>query len=252
MPEFDAGGARWWVGTSGWIYQHWRGRFYPEGLAQSRWLHHYAGAFDTVELNASFYRLQSERAFQRWRDESPPDFVYAVKASRFITHYRRLAESDAPLALFLERARLLGAKLGPILFQLPPDLRRDDALLAGFLALLPADLRYAVEFRHASWYEPAVYDLLAAREVAFCIHDFAPVESPLVATAPFLYARFHGRRGRYFGEYGAEWLGSWTAQTKDLSAGRREVFVYFNNDAEAQAVRDALALRALLSAQAAA
>lgn len=238
---------RWWVGTCGWSYPHWRGRFYPPGLGQSRWLRHYADNFDTVELNATFYRLQSESAFRRWYAETPPGFLFALKASRYLTHYRRLGDAAQPLALFRERAVLLADKLGPILFQLPPDLRRDDGLLRSFLAQLPAGCRYVVEFRHASWYGEAVYDLLAEHEVAFCLHDFPGMASPLVATAPFLYARFHGEGGRYVGEYGAERLGDWARQIESLSVGRREAFAYFNNDTEAQAVRDALALRRALA-----
>lgn len=235
-----------WVGTSGWSYAHWRGRFYPPGLGQGRWLAYYAGFFSTVELNGSFYRLPSEISLRRWYEETPPGFLFAVKASRLITHYRRLVGVEEALAQFVGRAALLGDKLGPILCQLPPGLRRDDELLGRFLAALPPGWRYAVEFRDASWYAEPVYDLLATWGVAFCTHDYPRLESPLVVTAPFAYLRFHGASGRYVGEYGAGGLAPWVEAIKNLSDGGRDVFAYFNNDAEAQAVRDALALRAAL------
>ncbi len=239
-----ANSARYLVGTSGWHYEHWRGRFYPPALPKSRWLAFYAQTFPTVEINASFYRLPTEKALRTWYAQTPPGFTFALKASRLITHYRRLRDVAEALATFCARARLLGDKLGPILFQLPPDLTRDDALLAEFLATLPCDLRHAVEFRHPSWFAPPVFALLEHHGAAFCIVSLAGFACPLVATAPFIYLRFHGSEGPYYGAYGGEALTRWSRQIKDLAADRREVYAYFNNDYLAQAVGDARTLQA--------
>jgi len=237
---------RYFVGTSGWHYDHWRGRLYPPELAKARWLTYYARSFPTVEVNASFYRLPTENALRGWYEQSPPGFVFALKASRLITHYRRLLGTAEALALFFARARLLGEKLGPILYQLPPDMARDDTRLAGFLAQLPPDLKHAIEFRHPSWFTPPVYELLGRHGVAFCVFHLVGLACPLVATAPFVYVRFHGTGGKYWGAYGAERLERWRRQIESLSAGREEVYAYFNNDAEAQAVYDARLLQARL------
>lgn len=248
----EASAPRYHVGTSGWHYDHWRLRFYPPGLAKSRWLEFYAQHFSTVELNASFYRLPSEKAYRAWYEQSPPGFLFAVKASRLITHYRRLRDVEEALALFYARATLLREKLGPILYQLPPDLRRDDATLEGFLRQLPAELRHVVEFRHPSWFAEPVYELLARYRTAFCVFDLADLPCPRVATAPLVYVRFHGAAGKYWGAYGEEGTAYWASEIKDLASGRGEVFAYFNNDAEAQAVRDAALLRTKLDQAAAA
>lgn len=240
-------GVSYLVGTSGWHYDHWRERFYPPGLAKPRWLGHYAGFFSTVEVNASFYRLPSENAFRGWYAQSPPGFIFALKASRLITHYRRLAGVEEALATFYERARLLGEKLGPILYQLPPDFARDDERLGQFLAGLPGGLKHVVEFRHPSWFTRAVFDLLARHNSGFCVVSMVGMDSPLVATAPTVYVRFHGAGGLYWGSYGEQEMARWAEAIRNLGAGRSEVYAFFNNDAEAQAVDDARALQGLLA-----
>jgi uncharacterized protein YecE (DUF72 family) len=231
------------VGTSGWHYDHWRDRFYPRGLPKSRWLAYYAQHFSTVEINASFYRLPSENAWRAWRAQTPPGFVFAAKVSRFITHYRRLLGVAEPLATFLHRARLLGDKLGPVLYQLPPDLPRDDERLRAFVAQLPTDIRHVVEFRHASWWVDPVFAILERYGAGFCVVDMVGMECPLVATAPFVYLRFHGKESRYRSRYGEGELAGWAQRIRSLGVGRQEAYAYFNNDAEAHAVYDARSLR---------
>ncbi len=242
--------AQYRIGTSGWHYDHWRERFYPVKLPKSGWLEHYCQFFRTVEINASFYRLPTERAFASWRDGSPTDFVFAVKASRLITHYRRLRNVEEPLDTFLSRARILGHKLGPILYQLPPGLKRDDRVLGDFLALLPGNLLHAVEFRHSSWLHEEVYAILRAYGVAFCVISAPGRDYPPVATGSFAYLRFHGSQAMYGGSYSDEELEHWARITRDLSGGSRAIFAYFNNDANAHAVFNALALADLLGLKA--
>ncbi|MBI2955408.1 MAG: DUF72 domain-containing protein [Chloroflexi bacterium] len=230
------------VGTSGWHYDHWRDRFYPPGLAKSRWLQFYAQFFPTVELNASFYRLPTEKAFANWRATAPPGFRFAVKASRTITHYRRLIDVAEPLANFFGRARILGDRLGPILYQLPPALHRDDERLDRFLALLPQDLQHAVEFRHPTWLVDEVFAILRKHDVAFCVVSMPNFACPVVATASFCYVRFHGSQAKYASCYTDEELEEWAARLRSLADGNRTVYAYFNNDAEAHAVHNAQTL----------
>ena len=234
-PEF-------YVGTSGWHYDHWRGRFYPADLPKSKWLEFYARSFSTVELNNSFYHLPSEKAFANWRDSSPQDFCYAVKVSRFITHIKKLRNVEEALQKFLERARLLEGKLGPLLYQLPPGLHRNDSLLEAVLSLLPRDLSHVFEFRHKSWLDKGVFDLLRRYNAGFCIYDMPDFTTLLEATADFVYVRFHGRGWLYGGCYTDEELGRWAKDISELAQGKKAVYVYFNNDAEGFAVQNALTL----------
>lgn len=231
------------VGTSGWVYDHWQGRYYPADLPKTKWLDFYAHTFDTVELNNSFYRVPSEKAFARWRDATPDGFLYAVKVNRFITHLKRLKNVDEPLASFLNRARLLGPKLGPLLYQLPPNLHRDDGLLEAFLKQLPGDLSHAFEFRHESWLDEGVFDLLRRYNAGFCIFDMPGLRTPVVATADFAYVRFHGREWLYAGCYSDDELSDWAGKIAALCKNLKAAHVYFNNDAEAFAVRNAVTLR---------
>ncbi len=238
------------IGTSGWHYDHWRGIYYPAKLPKPRWLEYYATDFHTVELNNSFYRLPSEQAFHRWRDTSPPGFVFAVKASRYITHIRTLREVAEPVAAFLERANGLGDKLGPILYQLPPNLHRNDARLEAFLAVLPAGYRHVMEFRHASWLVPPVFDLLRRYRTGFCAFHMVGLECPFAVTTDFAYMRFHGAAGKYWGSYSEDFLASWAERFRSLGAEAQAVYAYFNNDAEAAAVANARTLAGMLGATA--
>jgi len=237
---------KYYIGTSGFHYEHWRERFYPQGLPKSKWLEYYAGHFRTVELNNSFYRLPSEKAFATWRDTSPLGFTFAVKVSRFITHMKKLRNVEEALATFLSRARGLGDKLGPLLYQLPPNMRRNDEVLDAFLSLLPPELDHAFEFRHGSWFDQEVFDILRRHNVGFCSFHLLGLLCPLVATADFAYIRFHGSEGKYWGCYSDEELAEWAERIAELARDLKAVYIFFNNDDRAFAVYNALTLRKLL------
>ena len=243
--------ARFWIGTSGWHYPHWRGAFYPQRLATREWLSYYARRFATVELNASFYRQPRTSTWELWRATAPDGFRFAVKASRFLTHIRRLAEPKEPLDRFLAGARLLGDRLGPVLYQLPPGFHRTPenvGRLEAFLPLLPGDVLHAVEFRHASWFVDETADLLRRHGVAFCSFDMVGLECPLLATAAFAYVRFHGSDAPYAGNYTEEMLEAWAARLRALARDVDEVYAYFNNDALGCAIANARTLSKMLTA----
>ncbi len=235
-----------YIGTSGWHYDHWRHRFYPEEVVKARWLEFYAGHFTTVELNNSFYRLPSEAAFAAWCNSSPANFTFAVKVSRFITHIKRLKEAEEAVERFITRARILGEKLGPFLYQLPPNMHRDDERLESFLSALPRGMKHVFEFRHQSWLEERVFEILRKHSVGFCIFDMPDLSCPLVTTADFAYIRFHGSTGLYRSYYSDEELADWAERLTNLTANLKAVYIYFNNDAEAFAVRNAMTLRGYL------
>ena len=236
-----------WVGTSGYVYVHWRrGVFYPQGLRQREELRYYAERFRTVELNNPFYRLPAPESFDRWREAVPDDFRYAVKASRYITHVLRLRDAAESVVLFLERAERLGPKLGPILFQLPPTYGADVLVLRRFLDRLPAGHRWVVEFRHPSWHTAEVYDTLADHDAALCIPVGGRVRPDLVTTAGFVYIRMHAGDGPG-GGFTPEQLQWWAGRLRALGKAGRDRFVYFNNDAGGHAPRDARTLLDLLA-----
>ncbi len=234
------------VGTSGWHYGHWRGPFYPDNLSAERFLAYYATRFHTVEINNSFYQLPSERALATWRDTAPPGFIFAAKASRFITHLKKLKDPERSLAPFLERLSLLGEKLGPILFQLPPHWHFDAGRLTAFLAALPVAQRYTLELRDITWVNDRALELLADHGVAFCIYELAGYLSPREVTADFAYIRLHGPGGAYQGRYDHETLAAWAEAVTAWSGQGREVFCYFDNDEAGYAAQNALQLQALL------
>lgn len=206
----------------------------------------YAGSFDTVEINGSFYRLPSEAAVQGWAQRSPPGFLFAWKASRFITQAKKLRDVAEPLERVFARMAPLGDKLGPALFQLPPQLRRDDDRLAAFLAQLPHGRRVAIEFRRPDWYAPEIFALLERYGAALCVSDHHAAPAPWVATASFAYVRGHGPGGRYAGRYGDAELDAWARAIEGWRAEGREVFAYFDNDIDGAAPLDAQALMARL------
>ena len=233
------------VGCSGWSYPSWRGSFYPRGVPERRWLESYAEVFDTVEVNATFYRLIERTAVERWVAQTPEGFLFAVKASRYLTHVKRLSNMREGLARFYERIEPLwdAGRLGAVLWQLPENFHRDDERLAGALSLLPSG-RHAFEFRHPSWFTPPVYELLRRHGAALVIgdHPDRPFQT-LEATADWRYVRFHhGSRGRR-GNYSRSELREWATRLQHFSE-QAELFVYFNNDWEAFAPRNAEELRA--------
>lgn len=239
------------IGTSGWVYRDWRLRFYPRGVAQKNWLNFYVQHFDTVELNATTYRLPLEAQIETWCAAVPPDFKFTVKLSRLITHRKSLpSRVDEFIFNYFERMKCFRPELvGQILCQFPPFLQRDDALLERFLRKLPATFRYVVEFRHRSWLQPPVYELLRRYGAAFCIHDYPGVKTKdVVTTEALAYVRFHGYTGLYRGSYPRPALRRWAARVRALAAAARDVYVYFNNDYDAAAIGDARTLRALLQA----
>jgi uncharacterized protein YecE (DUF72 family) len=224
------------VGTSGWQYRDWRGRFYPEGMPQRAWLAHYATRFDTVEVNNSFYRLPEEATFRRWREQTPPGFLVTVKASRYLTHIRRLRDPAEPLDLLLSRVAGLGDALGPVLFQLPPTFQADVPRLQGLLDAVAGRVRAAVEFRHPSWDREDVRATLNDAGAALVLADRSGVRSRPIVTGGWSYVRFHqGTRLR--SGYRRDTLRRWADQIAGLDAD--DVFVYFNNDPGGAAPRDA-------------
>jgi uncharacterized protein YecE (DUF72 family) len=237
---------RLFVGTSGWSYKHWRGLFYPVDLPQREWFTHYAKYFLSVEINYTFYRLPSEKTFVRWRRESPPEFVYALKAPRTITHLRKLQNCDESLQTFLGRARLLGDKLGPVLYQLPPNWGCDVERLASFVELLPSDVRHVFEFRDRSWHIEPVLELLKARNVGFCYVSLPGFECPSLVTGGLFYARMHGVGAKYGGSYDERQLRELAEEMCRLREEGYDTFAYFNNDANACAVENAWELRLLV------
>jgi uncharacterized protein YecE (DUF72 family) len=236
------------IGISGWRYAGWRGDFYPRGLRQADELAYAAERMTSVEINSSFYSLQRPSSYAAWRAQTPDDFVFAVKGGRFITHMKKLTDVETPLANFFASGVLaLGPKLGPVLWQLPPTFRRDDDRLARALEALPPG-RHAFEFRHASWFAEPVYELLRAHAAALVIADRPEIKSfqSHELTADWTFVRFHaGTRGRR-GNYSERELEEWAERL--LSWPVREAFVYFNNDWEGFAIRNALRLRELLGA----
>jgi uncharacterized protein YecE (DUF72 family) len=228
-----------WIGTSGWQYRDWRAAFYPARLPTARWLEHYATRFATVEVNSTFYRLPVARSFVEWRDRTPDGFVFAVKASRYLTHVKRLADPEQPIRTFMERAGGLGSKLGPVLVQLPPNLRVDVGRLAATLDAFPRGVRIAVEPRHESWDCDEVVDLLHDRDAALCLADRRGPVGPLHATATWAFVRLHAGRARPEPCYGRRALATWVDRIVELYGPSVDGYVYCNNDTHACAVRNA-------------
>lgn len=268
------------IGTSGWHYDDWSGRFYPAGLPKSKWFEYYSGHFDTVEVNNTFYQLPKEKTFGNWRKQAPKNFLFTLKANRYITHVKRLKEPKEPLERFFERANLLQEHLGPVLYQLPPGFHKDLSRLKSFLQALqlvilngaqrseeslprrlgssfasgklkrPAernkDLTKAIfEFRHESWFSQDTYDLLKEFNAAFCIHDLVSIPTPRVITSDIIYIRFHGPTGKYAGNYSKSALQNWAKWIKDNLKGKKALYAYFNNDYNAYAIKNAKTLKEL-------
>jgi uncharacterized protein YecE (DUF72 family) len=235
------------IGTSGWHYDSWRGPFFPKDLPLKEQLQFYARQFPTTELNGVFYRTPTPEAVKSWRAQTGPDFVFAWKASKFITHWKRLSDNSVnSLELLERRLSLLGKKAGPVLFQLPPNFRADADRLAAFFKLLPKKRRYSFEFRHPSWYEPAIFRLLREQNISLCISDHHDAPAPWKRTADFVYVRGHGPQGRYKDHYGDAALSDWARRIKSWKRQGCDVFVYFDNDQKSAAPTDARRLLELM------
>jgi uncharacterized protein YecE (DUF72 family) len=238
-----------WIGTSGWTYGGWQGPFYPTEVPKKQWLNWYSSQFRTVEINGSFYRTPSLEAVAAWCQQTPRHFLFAWKASKFITHWKRLSEKcQNSLELLESRLSVLGPKVGPVLFQLPARFTADRDRLASFLPRLSRRYRYAFEFRHASWYDPAIYELLREHNVALCLSDHADAPAPWEVTARHVYVRGHGPTGRYRDRYPDATLSTWAATIKQWQRWRLSVYCYFDNDVKSAAPLDARRLGELLKA----
>ena len=237
------------IGTSGWYYDHWRGRFYPASMSSDQFLSHYARHFQTVEINNTFYQLPSAETFVAWRDGTPPRFLFACKASRYITHMKKLADPARTTERFFEAIQILGSKLGPVLFQLPPRWHVNADRLRAFLRTLPKSPRFAFEFRDPSWFAPEIYAALAEHHAAFCIYDLAGLQSPIETTTDFVYIRLHGPGGPYRGKYDDRALRAWARRCRAWIKAGKDVYCYFDNDERGYAVQDALELQQMLVPQ---
>ena len=236
---------KWRIGTSGWSYRHWKELFYPPQVAASKWLDFYAGHFDTVEVNATFYRLPKHETFDKWYQETPGNFLWAVKASKFITHTRRLKDPAEPLERLYNAAERLKEKLGPILFQLPPSLSFDRELFISFCSTLNHSYRHALEVRHPSWIDTQVFEILKEHHMAFCISDTAgryPFHEAI--TADFVYIRLHGSQKLYASDYSEDELEEWGRKIRGWDT---ETYIYFDNDFQGFAVKNARRLKEILS-----
>jgi uncharacterized protein YecE (DUF72 family) len=235
------------IGTSGWHYAHWRGPFYPEDLVASKMLRWYVQHFDSVELNNTFYRLPTDDALKIWYEQTPPGFCFALKASRYITHRKRLLEPENTVKNFLPRVEKLGDKLGPILFQLPPRWHANADRLEHLLKILPRRHRYTLEFRDASWNNPTVFKVLRRYNAAYCISEIAGYQSPVELTADFSYVRLHGPGEKaYQGDYSEAQLRRWAKLTEAWKSDLNQIFFYFDNDQFGYAAKNALELKHMI------
>jgi uncharacterized protein YecE (DUF72 family) len=235
------------IGCSGFLYDHWRKNFYPEDLSKNYWLEYYSKYFSTVELNVTFYKLPERETFSKWYASTPEGFVFSLKGSRFITHVKKIKDCAEPIGVFFSRASLLKEKLGIILWQFPPTFSMDLERLKEFLELLePYDMRNTFEFRNKTWIRKGVVDLLKKKNVAFCMADWPDFLDKLPLTADFVYMRRHGKEGGYATSYSKEFLKMDAKRIKACLRQRKDVFMYFNNDAFGYAPKNALELATLM------
>ena len=236
-----------YIGTSGWHYGHWEGPFYPSGFPKEAFLKYYAACYCTTEINNFFYRLPEKKTLLRWRNAVPEGFVFSVKASRYLTHMKKLKDPQEPLERLLDRVNVLEDKLGPILFQLPPRWGSNPERLEDFLEILPEGQRYAFEFRDPSWFDEKNYELLRNYKSSFCTYDLDGKTSPKEITADFAYVRLHGPDGPYRGRYGAELLAGWAGTFSAWLKEGLDVYCYFDNDEVGYAAQDALRLKQMMT-----
>lgn len=235
-----------YIGTSGWSYKHWKGNFYPRTIKDSDEFTFYQNYFKTVEINNSFYHLPLESTFIQWRKNTPKDFLFSVKASRFITHMKKLKVDNDGLEVFLKRARKLKEKLGPVLFQLPPGWKLNLERFESFLNQLPAKNLYTFELRNHTWMTEEVFGLLKKHNCAFCIYELDHYLTPLEITADFVYIRLHGPSGKYQGNYTRAALKKWAGLCLSWQKKGKDVYVYFDNDQKGYAAANAMTLQSLL------
>ena len=235
------------IGTSGWHYKHWKGPFYPSEFSEKDFLSFYSGHFSTVEINNSFYHLPSKETFEQWHNTVGSDFLFAVKASRYITHMKKLKDPQISLDKFLSAIEGLKNKLGIVLFQLPPYWHKNEARFESFLSVLPKKLKCAFEFRDKSWFNEAIYTLLSKNNSAFCIYEIAGVKSPEIITADYIYVRLHGPDNqKYQGNYSSHQLNSWADKFHKWSSEGKETYCYFDNDQNGYAAKNAATLQHII------
>jgi uncharacterized protein YecE (DUF72 family) len=235
-----------YIGTSGWSYAHWKGRFYPTDISSEEMLGFYCRYFQSVEINNTFYHLPDCATLEHWRDNTPADFVFSVKASRYITHMKKLTDPRKSLGVLLDRISVIGNKLGPILFQLPPKWRYNQERLSLFLDSLSKEFRYAFEFRDHSWLNEQCYELLGRHGAAVCIYELDGFLSPHQVTGNFVYLRLHGPGGPYQGNYAPGTLSEWAKAISSWSARHTSVYCYFDNDEAGYAAKNAIELQEML------
>lgn len=238
-----------YIGTSGWSYKHWKGNFYPRNIKDSEEFVYYQKFFNTVEINNTFYHLPLESTFIQWRKNTPDNFLFSVKASRFITHMKKLKIDNDGLDVFLKRARKLKDKLGPVLFQLPPGWKLNLERLENFLKRLPSKNLYTFELRNHTWITGEVLKLLKKYNCAFCIYELDHYQTPLEITANFVYIRLHGPQKKYQGNYTRAALKKWATRCLDWQKKGKDVYVYFDNDQKGYAAENAKTLESLLKAK---
>jgi uncharacterized protein YecE (DUF72 family) len=234
------------IGTSGWVYNHWKGIFYPEVIPGKDMLNFYSKKFNTVEINYTFYKLPKIEDVINWVKNSPDNFLFSVKASRFITHMKNLKDPQESTKRFFEIIENFNNKLGPILFQLSPHWHINSDRLENFLEKIPSNFLYTFELRHKSWFNKEIYDILKKYNVALCFHDYSVKRTPIEVTSEFIYIRFHGSEGGYFGYYNRKELEWWAKKIKEWDKENLPVFVYFNNDAFGNAIKNAIELKDML------
>jgi uncharacterized protein YecE (DUF72 family) len=236
------------IGPSGWHYRHWVGAYYPPKTPAEEFLARYRLDFPTVEINNTFYRLPSPEVLAGWRETVPAGFRFAVKASRFITHFRKLKDAGESFRLFFDPIRILGKRLGPVLFQLPPHWHYDGGRLEAFLASLPAGPAYVFEFRDRDWYRDEAFALLDRFGAGLCIHDMPESKSPEEVAGKLAYVRFHGPEGKYAGSYPDKDLERWARRMREWAGRGLPVYAYFNNDIGGYAPKNAKTLMGFLAA----
>ncbi len=234
------------IGTSGWNYADWKGTFYPGGLPQKSWLAHYARTFQTVEINATFYRIPSKNVIRSWKQAVPEQFIFSCKAHRMTTHVKKLRSPKETIKPYLSVIRGLRPKLGPILIQLPPSLKHNQQRLDQCLRALPKNHRFAFEFRNPSWFNNEVRASLQKHHCAFVIYHMAGQKTPHWVTTDFVYIRMHGASGKYQGKYQKRDLGKWAERIQQWAKTKKDVYCYFNNDPHAHAPINAQELKQLL------